>query len=383
MRSRRRGFTLIELLVVIAIIAVLISLLLPAVQAAREAARRSQCRNNLKQCGLAAANYYDVNKCLMANLTTVFKCGCGCVCGCGIPGPYNDINTHTWGEALLPFMEATTVYNKIDRNAPIFSPIVVGSPICATYTALNSGCLTTDPCASARPAASVIPAFVCPSTPRIANPFTEQSWCWECCISVFTGMSRLNGASDLQVWCRVSGCAKSYYNYLTTGKTCCVCGGQHCGVWKNAHKGVFSDNQFLTFDQISDGTSTTIMYTEMAGRPQLWVKGTQQSNTCPIYNYKTKFKTQSGGAWSSEHNGEEEWNGSTYAGTATTNGKLPVCVFNCTNEHDANLIYSFHPGAGGVVMCDGSAHMLSENISIITLVRLFTYKEKLPVTDQF
>src|SRR4051812_47506087 len=66
--SRRRGFTLIELLVVIAIIAILIALLLPAVQQAREAARRTQCKNNLKQLGLAMHNYESTHRVFPPNL---------------------------------------------------------------------------------------------------------------------------------------------------------------------------------------------------------------------------------------------------------------------------------------------------------------------------
>ena len=123
MTNTRRAFTLIEVLVVIAIIAILVALLVPAVQAAREAARRTQCRNNLKQVALAAQNYHDVNRRFPMLLSVVYQSGFPCGPDKGIPGDYFDFNMHTWGSALLPFLEATTVYNQIDQNAPSVCPV--------------------------------------------------------------------------------------------------------------------------------------------------------------------------------------------------------------------------------------------------------------------
>jgi prepilin-type N-terminal cleavage/methylation domain-containing protein/prepilin-type processing-associated H-X9-DG protein len=100
--SQRRGFTLIELLVVIAIIAVLIALLLPAVQAAREAARRSQCTNNLKQMGLAVANYESTNGCLPPH---------------GMNQPTANMNDFSMKVRLLPYMEQQTIFNAFNQTA--------------------------------------------------------------------------------------------------------------------------------------------------------------------------------------------------------------------------------------------------------------------------
>jgi prepilin-type N-terminal cleavage/methylation domain-containing protein/prepilin-type processing-associated H-X9-DG protein len=111
MRSRRRtpaaapaAFTLIELLVVIAIIGVLIALLLPAVQAAREAARRSQCVNNLKQLGLAIANYDSVQTCYPMGRINLSR-------------QYDNCQAawlHSWINFTLPYMDGGNQFNAVN-----------------------------------------------------------------------------------------------------------------------------------------------------------------------------------------------------------------------------------------------------------------------------
>ncbi len=105
--SRSRGFTLIELLVVIAIIGVLIGLLLPAVQAAREAARRIQCVNNLKQIGIALANYESSNRIFPPGS---IQYGAGALMDCG----YQTQRHHTMFALILPLIEQMSLYNAIN-----------------------------------------------------------------------------------------------------------------------------------------------------------------------------------------------------------------------------------------------------------------------------
>ena len=96
-RRSRLGFTLIELLVVIAIIAILIALLLPAVQQAREAARRTQCKNNLKQIGIALHTYHDTHGALPMG---------------GYPDASNE-EAWGWGAYILPQMEQDNLFEQM------------------------------------------------------------------------------------------------------------------------------------------------------------------------------------------------------------------------------------------------------------------------------
>lgn len=135
-RTKKRGFTLIELLVVIAIIAILIALLLPAVQQAREAARRTQCKNNLKQLGLAFHNYHDAHGTFPpANVVaTPWVDSC----------PEGTCGHWSWAAMLLPYIDQGPVYSLLDvGNTPL--PTATSTP--AMLTAMQQG----------------LPAFRCPS----------------------------------------------------------------------------------------------------------------------------------------------------------------------------------------------------------------------------
>ena len=137
-RAFRVGFTLIELLVVIAIIAILVSLLLPAVQQAREAARRTQCRNNLKQFGLALANYHDAYG----------------MYAIGGTGGYTSAPAIGFIPRLLPFLDHGPVFNQLDLNATY-----------AWATVLSNGQAASQ---------TVLPMAVCPSDAHLGpNPDSQ------------------------------------------------------------------------------------------------------------------------------------------------------------------------------------------------------------------
>ena len=308
-----RGFTLIELLVVIAIIAVLIALLLPAVQQAREAARMSQCKNNLKQIGLALHNYHGTHGAFpyatlnaSTSWASVFE------------GSDDIVLNHTGWVSLLPFLEKGPLYDQFN-------------PSWATGTRFDgSGTLAggTDPAVNTNLILSqnILTVLLCPSD---------------------SGPKTYNAASSTY-GCGVEDSARSSYGFSVTD------GGGRT-LWEDESpytRAMFGLNSYSQMRDIQDGTSNTAAVVETTldvddGETQSWAcsshvgEGINLGASRGINNFRCC-------SWRSPPNQQYE---------PGRNGEW--------GEPG-----SLHTGGIHILLADGSVRFISETINSGTRVRL-------------
>lgn len=309
MQRSSAGFTLIELLVVIAIIAILIALLLPAVQQAREAARRTQCKNNMKQIGLAMHNYHDVYNTFPPGYITKTPCTTA-LDGCNL----GELGLYSWGAFILPYIDQAPLYNQLNVGN-VHLDQNLANPV--TRQSL------TQP----------MPAFLCPSDP---GP----------------------GTSDFVA-------ATNRYNFTVTDGTTAynIARSNYVMVanaWDSTTPPVFAAqygpalgvgfaNSKIGFRDITDGTSNTLLVGERA------------------YIYKSNNRV--GGAnvigfsaANNEQSGSYGRKGNQLAAVGLTYNGINAVV---GAEHDVRGFSSNHVGGAHFVLCDGSVHFLSENIDYV------------------
>jgi prepilin-type N-terminal cleavage/methylation domain-containing protein/prepilin-type processing-associated H-X9-DG protein len=306
---RRRGFTLIELLVVIAIIAVLIALLLPAVQSAREAARRAQCTNNLKQIGLALANYESSNTCYPMAAFAQY-----------LPN-FSADQAMSCFVALLAYMEQAPLYSSYNTSfAYRCDPNVTVSG-----TGLN--------------------VLWCPSDTNIAGVF-------------YTEPAGTHGKTLPQnfYFTSYAGCYGEWASIISNPTASLQ--QQNGAIVSNGISPVFGYGTGYTrggvvkIASITDGTSNTIAFSEHAhgllsstdpensfNKWNWWVSGNYGDTAFTVfYPINVQKKTQN-------------WGDGVSSGAYTEGGAF------------LNAATSFHPGGANFAFCDGSVHFLKDTIS--------------------
>lgn len=321
-RSPKFGFTLIELLVVIAIIAILIALLLPAVQQAREAARRTQCKNNLKQLGLALHNYHDV-----------FNSFCFGKGGTNTGGWFPPAQQSNWNRLgglvpLLPYVEQGNLYSQISGggtfNNITFQPMGP-YPWEDVYT----------------PWRTQVPMYLCPSDGK-----PEQTW---------------NGG--------LTPAAKTNYGFCYGDSVTQV---QENGA--QSTRGMFTNNRTYGLSDCRDGSSNTIMMAELVrhtgGREKLGSTGiVTGTNTNP--NLCNQALNPANPQEFNASVSITGWSGDRWCDANTSNaGMNTVLAPNSPRCSDDGWdgrwgIYSSqsrHTGGVQVLLGDGSVRFISENI---------------------
>ncbi|MEP3479637.1 MAG: DUF1559 domain-containing protein [Fuerstiella sp.] len=326
-QRKSRGFTLIELLVVIAIIAILVSLLLPAVQQAREAARRTQCKNNLKQLGLAMHNYHDV--------ATAFPMGWINDYSHYRPATGSDINGHfgtaeegagqwAWSAYILPYIEQAPAYdvlNVSNRRAAF----AVGASTAGTET---RRILTTP-----------ISAFRCPSD---AGPDVNTE----------SDREVTDAAGDNALQLATS-------NYVASNRG--ITGGSNTVTSQSsdANIGIFYGDSKTRIRDVTDGTSNTLLIGERA-----W----QYQGSNGFVNADAALLFMAGGETSGSGSCIGSGCGFTDAVSTTSRG---VNVDDpSTTTHQQGNYSSLHTGGAQFVLADGSVRFLSENMDLVTFANL-------------
>jgi len=315
-KRSHRGFTLIELLVVIAIIAVLIALLLPAVQQAREAARRTQCKNNLKQIGLALHNYEGTHG-RLPMLIISGECN-GLPWGAGSTS--FDDDGFNWTTSILPFIDQAPLYSQLSAS-PFWGRFgatelywnSVGSPATG---AVIPGCdksLSGFRCPS-----SILPAYVPLSYMVPGNT-----------VSGTTSATRAIGW-PITDYKGAGGSCRGDDGLMH--KNCEVPGGR-------------------SFSHVTDGLSNVIMIAESS---QVTTNSNPTLGGTGVQDWPTLYATC----------GDDEMSRVNGRSSAPINNGVNINRMAESINDDA--AFSAHIGGANFVFADGSVHFLSENIAIQT-----------------